>query len=157
MKHLQEASGKLMEHVIFALDHSMDLKKDGVDLMSAFAVVAKGNNSTIQVFVGDKPDYGDQMFEKTIKEDNPDFVVYASDSYITSDNIKYDAVLLKAYDRNDSVIYLVGQKFKPKTDDDEFEQIGNPGHLGNIENNFHRDESASPSAKQTKKAWWQIW
>jgi len=150
MKQLQDASKELMDTVIFALNHSMDLKKDGVDPMMPFAIVAKGNNKTIKVFAGDTPEYGDQMFEKTIKEEKPDYVTYVSDSYLTKDGIKYDAVLLKAYDKNDSEMYLIGQKFRPKTDDADFEQIGNPGFLGTLANNF-------PSASNNSKPWWKFW
>ena len=157
MKQLQEASAQLMEQLVFALNHSMDLKKNGVDPMIPFAIVVNGDDKTIKTFIGDADDYGDQRFEATIKEENPDFVVYASDSYITSNGIKYDAVLLKAYDKNDSEIYLVGQKFKPKTESEEYEQIGNPGHLGTIPNSFGSDKSSKPDADRQQKPWWKIW
>ena len=108
MKHLQDASKELMDNLIFALNHSMDLKKGGVDPMIPFAVVVKGTDKTLKTFVGDTPDYADQMFERTIREEKPDYVVYASDSYLTTKGIRYDAVLLKAYDRNDTEIYFSG-------------------------------------------------
>jgi len=149
MKNLQDASKELIEHLIFALNHSMDLKKDGVDPMTPFAVVVKGGNKTLKAFFGDTSNYADKMFEKTIKEENPDFVVYATDSYLTTDGVKYDAVLFRAYDKSDSEIYLVGQKFRPKTENAEFEQIGNPGFLGTESNRFSNDLQ--------KKPWWRKW
>jgi len=39
MKQLQDAATELMDEVIFALNHSMDLKRDGVDPMIPFAVL----------------------------------------------------------------------------------------------------------------------
>ena len=147
-----------MNHLIFALNHSMDLKKDGIDPMIPFAIVARGGNVTIKAYVGDTPDYADKMYEKTIQEEDPDFVVYATDSYLTSEGIKYDAVLLKAYDRNDTEIYLVGQKFRPKTDYEEFKQIGNPGFLGTTENSFlysGNSQNISDGIK-AKKPWWKF-
>jgi hypothetical protein len=149
MKSLQDASKELIDHLIFALNHSMDLKRDGVDPMIPFAVVIKGNDKSLKAFAGETPDYADKMFEKTIREEKPDYIVYASDSYLTTDGVKYDAVLFRAYDKNDSEIYLVGQKFKPKTSDTEFEQIGNPGFLGTELNMFLNDSKNKP--------WWKVW
>ena len=156
MKHLQEASKDLMDNLLFALNHSIDLKKDGNDPMIPFAIVVKDTDKTIKTFVGDTPDYADKMFERTIIDEKPDFVVYASDSYLTTEGIRYDAVLLKAYDKKDSEIYLVGQKFRPKTDNQNFEQIGNPGFLGTELNNFN-SPNASVSNNQSKRPWWKIW
>ena len=146
-----------MENLIFALNHSMDLKKDGVDPMAPFAIVVKGDDKTIKAFVGDDADYGDQMFAKTIKEEIPDVVVYATDSFLTTEGVKYDAVLFKAYDKDDTEIYLVGQKFRPLTDTDEFEQIGNPGFLGTVENPYILNNSIKPIDQQEKKSWWKLW
>jgi len=156
MKHLQDASKELMEHLIFALHHSMDLKRDGVDPMIPFAVVIKDANKTLKAFAGDTPEYADYMFEKTIKDEDTDFVIYASDSYLTTDGKKYDAVLLKAYDKNDIEIYLVGQKFKPKSGSDNFEQIGNPGFLGTVVNNFSNKENSANKNSTKKKPWWKL-
>jgi hypothetical protein len=156
MKHLQEASKDLIDNLIFALNHCMDLKKDGVDPMTPFAIVIKGGDKTIKAFVGDTPEYADKMFERTILDEWPDFVVYANDSYLTTNGIKYDAILLKAYDKNDSEVYLVGQKFRPKTDSQEFEKIGNPGFLGTELNNFNSPKAYTTNDKE-KKPWWKIW
>jgi hypothetical protein len=134
----------------------MDIKKDGLDPMIPFAVVIKDTTKTLKAFVGDTPDYADQMFERTIRNERPDYVIYATDSYLTTNGIKYDAVLLKAYDKNDSEIYLVGQKFKPKTANGDFEQIGNPGFLGTELNSFN--QAFTPAKKsESKKPWWKIW
>jgi hypothetical protein len=150
MKNLQDASKELMEHLIFALNHAMDLKRDGVDPMIPFAVVVKGADKTLKAFAGNSPEYAGKMFEKTIRDENPDYVVYATDSYLTTNGIKYDAVLLRAYDKNDPEIFLVGQRFKPKSDGEKFEQIGNPGFLGTEENTF-------ATTTLDKKPWWKIW
>jgi hypothetical protein len=158
MKNLSEASGRMMEQVVFALKHSMDLKRDGVDPMIPFAVVTKGDKNTLKTFLGDTPDYADKMFEKTIDEENPDVVVYASDSYITWNDIKYDAVLFKAYDKNDAEVYLIGQKFMPQTETQDFEVIGNPGHLGNISNpHFGTDLKNNRAIVNEKRPWWKFW
>jgi hypothetical protein len=158
MKNLNEASDRMMEQVVFALKHSMDLKRDGVDPMAPFAVVIKGSEKALKSFWGDTPDYADMMFEKTIAEEDSDIVVYASDSYITLTDIKYDAVLFKAYDKNDPEVYLIGQKFKPQTETQDFEEIGNPTHLGNILNpHFGTNTKKREVIIDDKKPWWKIW
>jgi hypothetical protein len=158
MKNLNDAAKELMDQVIFVLDHSMDLKKDGMDPMLPFAVVVKGKESTIKTFVGDTPDYGDQMFERTIKVEKPDYIVYASDSYMTKGGIKYDAVLLNAWDSNDTEIYLIAQRFKPKTETEEFEKIGNPAFIGTKPNTFVSAGKMSAKGQKIKtKPWWKFW
>ncbi len=158
MKNLQDASTELMNHVVFALNHSMDLKQDGVDPMMPFAIVVNGNAKVIKVFGGETLEYADNRYERTILDENPDFVVYASDTYLTTEGIKYDAVLFKAYDKNDNEVYLIGQKYRPKTDQVEFEQIGNPGFLGTEANNyFNKTIINKGNADTTKKSWWKFW
>lgn len=158
MKNLNQASDRMMEQVVFALKHSMDLKRDGVDPMTPFAVVVRGDEKTLKAFVGDTADYADKMFEKTIADEDPDIVVYASDSYITSNGVKYDAVLFKAYDRNDADVYLIGQKFRPQTENQDFKEIDNPGHLGNIPNpHFGIDLKKNRAIVNKKRPWWKIW
>jgi hypothetical protein len=158
MKNLNDASEELMNHVVFALTHSMDLKHDGVDPMMPFAIVVTGTEKVIKVFGGDTLEYADNRFERTIIDEKPDFVVYASDTYLTTDGIKYDAVLFKAYDKNDTEMYLIGQKYRMKTEQIEFEQIGNPGFLGTETNRyFDLNNSQSTTLDTTNKSWWKFW
>lgn len=158
MKSLHDASTELMDHVVFALSHSMDLKQDGVDPMMPFAIVITGGEKVIKVFGGDTLEYADKRYESTIADEKPDFVVYASDTYLTTEGIKYDAVLFKAYDKNDTEVYLIGQKYRPKTDQVEFEQIGNPGFLGTeINKYFIQNSIANTKLNTTKKTWWKFW
>lgn len=157
MKELQDVSKELMRHVVFALNHSMDLKMDGIEPMMPFAVVIKNGGMQIKVFGGDTLEFADSMFEKTIKEETPDFVVYASDAFITTDGVKYDAVLFKAYDNEDSDIYLFGQKYRPGNELSPFQRIGNPGLIG-TEINFNYDAGKNLKIdKPTGKRWWKIW
>lgn len=157
MKHLQEASKELMGHLLFALNHSLDLKRDGVDPMMPFAVVIKGDSKTLKAFAGDTSDYGDKLFDQMIGEEHPDYAVYAFDSYLTIEGIRYDAVLLKAYDRHDKEIYLVGQRFIPKSEREEFRQLGNPGFLGTEENPYYTPPDTPMNTPTAKKPWWRVW
>lgn len=154
MKHLQDASKELMGHLLFALNHSLDLKRDGVDPMMPFAVVIRGEEKILKAFAGDGPDYANRMWEKTLQEERPDFAIFASDSYLTMEGTRYDAVLLKAFDKRDPVIYLVGQRFRPKSASDGFRQLGNPGFLGTEANPYAAPSSHTSSGK---KPWWKVW
>jgi uncharacterized protein (DUF2225 family) len=123
-----------------------------------FAVVINGDIKVINVFAGDTLEYADNRYESTIAEEKPDFVVYASDTYLTTDGVKYDAVLFKAYDKNDTEIYLIGQKYKPKTDKDEFEQIGNPQFLGTEPNKYVPYNNLNNIKSYIKKkSRWKFW
>lgn len=154
MKHLQEASKELMGHLLYTLHHSLDLKRDGVDPMMPFAVVIRGAEKTLKTFVGEGPGYADRMWEKTLQDERPDYAVYASDSYLTMEGVRYDAVLLKAYDKTDPEIYLVGQRFQPKSETEEFKQLGNPGFLGTTENAYYTPPG---NGAGSKKPWWKVW
>lgn len=153
MKHLQEASKELMGHLLYTLHHSLDLKRDGVDPMMPFAVVIKGAEKTLKTFAGEEPGYADRMWENTLQDERPDYAVYASDSYLTMEGVRYDAVLLKAYDKTDPEIYLVGQRFRPRSGSEEFKQLGNPGFLGTTENHYY----TPPANGKEKKPWWKVW
>lgn len=156
MKSLQDASKELTDHLVFALNRSLDLKIAGIHPMIPFAVVVKGADTTMKAFAGDTPDFSDEMFEKVIRDEDPDYVVYASDSYLTAGKTEYDAVLFRLYDKQDPEIYLVGQKFKPKTDDQDFERMGNPVFLGTNENVF-APVAFMDLIDADSKPWWKVW
>lgn len=136
MKHLKDASKELTSKLLNALDHAVQMKKDGIDPMLPFAFVYSDNNNTLKSFVGDTLEYAEKMFERTIMEEKPDYAIYGYDGYLTIEGNKNDAILLKAYQKTDDVIYLVGQRFIPKSDQNDCEIIGNPAFLGTEPNNL---------------------
>lgn len=164
MKHLKDASESLTSKLISVLDHAVGLKKNGIDPMIPFAFVYVGESGTIKSFVGDTPEYADKMFEKTILEDKPDYAIYGYDGYLTIEGRKTDAILLKAFDKTDTVIYLVGQRFTPKQSDTDFATIGNPAFLGTEENilmkaefNFLGQVINNIEEQPNAKPWWKFW
>jgi hypothetical protein len=164
MKNLQDASENLINKLISVLDYAVGLKQDGIDPMIPFAFVYVGETGSIKSFVGDTPEYADKLFEKTILEEKPDYVIYAYDGYLTVGGKKNDAILLKAFDKSDSVIYLVGQRFVPKQKDTEFETIGNPAFLGTEENILMKAESnyvehakSNVVGHSKSRPWWKFW
>lgn len=161
MKHLKDASEELTKKLISALDHAVQLKKDGIDPMIPFAFVYSNDNGTLKSFLGNSPEYADKMFERTLIEEKPDFVIYGYDGYLTVEGSKYDAILLKAFDRGDNTIYLVGQRFQPKTDKEECIIIGNPTFIGSEYNDLIKpminQEVIEKDKMLKKKNWWQFW
>jgi hypothetical protein len=127
-RHLKDASKELMDHLLYAMNYAMDQKKEG-GVMMPFAVVVKGKEKVIQAYP-EGNDYGVKIFEKTIREEHPDFVVYAGDGSLTVEGKEWAAILFKAYDKNDSVMYRVAQRYTPKTATQEFEKNGNPAFIG---------------------------
>ncbi|WP_225000419.1 hypothetical protein [Cesiribacter sp. SM1] len=155
MAHLKDARKELMDQLLFVLDHSMTLKKDGVDPMIPFSSIVKGENKVLKTFVADTLDYAQKMFEKTINDEDPDIAVMASDTYLTIGGEKSDAVLIKAYDKQDNNIYIVGQRFKPKSSTMDFEIIGNPAFLGTEDNNLR--PKGDEKKKDAGKKKWKLW
>lgn len=158
MKHLKDASQELTSKLIRTLEHAVLLKKDGIDPMIPFAFVYNGENETIKSFVGDTPEYADKMFEKTILEESPDYVIYGYDGYLTVEENKTDTILIKAYDKIDDVIYLVAQRFIPKDKNKECEIVGNPVFLGTEENIllYNKVEKTDNNIKVKNKPWWKF-
>ena len=156
MAHLKDARKELIDQLIFVLDHSMTLKKDGVDPMIPFSVMVKGDDKVIKTFVGDTPEYAEKMFEKTIREEDPEIAMFATDTYLTIEGAKSDGILIKAYDQRDNYIYLVGQRFIPKSTERDFEKIGNPAFLGTMENHFKTGGKNTPETPE-KKSKWKFW
>jgi hypothetical protein len=132
-RNLKDASKELMDHLIYAMNYAIDQKKEGGSMMP-FAVVVTGSKKIIQAYP-EGNDYGMKIFEKTIRQEHPDFVVYAGDGSLTVEGKEWAAVLFKAYDKNDSVMYRVAQRYTPKTATREFEKNGNPVFIG-TEKNF---------------------
>lgn len=163
-KHLKDASNNLTDKIITVMDHAIGLKKDGIDPMIPFAFVYIGDGGTLKSFLGDTPEYADKMFEKTILEEDPDYAIYGYDGFLTVEGKKTDAVIFKAYDKTDDTIYLVGQRFIPKTDSTDCETVGNPAFLGTDENKFYsyntqktKELSVNETNLQPSKPWWKIW
>jgi hypothetical protein len=108
------------------------------------------------VFGGDTTEFSDREYDNIIKNENHDFVVYAKDTFLTAEDNKF--VLLKAYDKKDSEIYIFCQKYIPKTEETEFKQVNNPAFVGTEPNKyFDSKERESKLNSQSKKGWWEFW
>lgn len=152
MKNLQNVSASIMDHILYALDYSAALKKENAGPAQPFAIIVKGASKTIQSFSGDTPDYADKMFHQTICTEDPDFIVYATDSFITQNGTRYDAVLFRAYAKNDEEIYILAQKYEPDAGTGKLVAMGSPGFLGTEKNSYILKEGEQSSSR---KFWWQ--
>ncbi|RFM28287.1 hypothetical protein DXN05_12300 [Deminuibacter soli] len=147
-----------MNHILFALDYSASLKKESSHPMMPFALVIKGDEQKIQTFPDSTPELADKRFSQVIAAENPDFVVFGTDSQVTQNGLQYEAVLLKAYAKNDDEIYLLAQKYQPDAPGGHYILLGNPGFLGTEKNKFAiAQQTAGATAAEGKKHWWQRW
>jgi LPXTG-motif cell wall-anchored protein len=134
-KHLREASPKLMNLLVFALEYVTRMKKENLaNPVMPFAVFEMNGQRTIHAYP-EGYEKGMQMLSSEIKTKSPDYVVFGSDGTVKHEGETVKAILFKAYDKNDTVVYQVAQRYDLTTPDNEFQKIGNPAHTGN-ENKF---------------------
>ena len=134
-KDLKKADKKLVDMMFFGLDYGIDnIKINGKGALVPFVVTEKDGQNKLDRFVTERLEDGlneGLRFLENEKESRFGVIVY--DGFLTVDGQKIDAVLVKGFDRNDEVGYMIGQRYKPKKILRSFELIGNPAFIGNDE------------------------
>ena len=115
-KDIDQADKKLVELMFFGLDHGVEsVKVNGKGPLIPFIVLEKNGSKQLKRFVADKLEDGLNeaiTFLKTEKE--ADFAVLVYDGYLTNDGQKFDAVIVKGFDRKDELGYYFGQDIHPR-------------------------------------------
>lgn len=105
-----------------ALDHGIDSIKDKESLIP---FVMTENN--LERFLGTTLEESLREAEKylsSFKDGKMLALVY--DGYVTIENLKYEAIFVKAFDTNQTEGILIAQRYKPKKFLRKFEILGNP-------------------------------
>ena len=116
-----------LNNLIFrALYHGVDSIRAGGNLIP-FVITEKN----LQRFVSETLEDSKNKAEEhllTLKDEHRVALVY--DGFFTVGGIKYDAVFVKGFDRNDEKGILFAQRYKQKKLLSKFEVIGNPAIVG---------------------------
>ncbi|MEQ8879515.1 MAG: hypothetical protein RLQ12_07790 [Cyclobacteriaceae bacterium] len=130
-KHLDNANEKLVDLMLEGIDHGVESIKGGNGPLIPFSITETNGEKKIIRFVTERLEEGLEKGKESIKNNlESELAVLVYDGYLTTDNIKYDAILVIGFDRTDNVAYLIGQKYKPKKFLSRLKPIGNPLYLG---------------------------
>jgi hypothetical protein len=135
-KSMDEANKELIELMFFGLDHGIESIKDGEGPLIPFSITSTNGERKLDRFVTENLEDGLVKAVQYIKdlEKKPNFAIVVYDGYITMEGKKFDAILVKGYDKNDVLAYILAQRYLPKQDTSDFKLIGNTAFLGNDKN-----------------------
>lgn len=132
-KEFEKADEKLVDLMFFGLDYGIDnIKPNNSGSLIPIVVTEKEGKRDLKRFVTERIEDGLEKGEHYLKNENEaQYGVVIYDGYLTVDGKKVDAVLVKGFDREDEVGYIIGQRYSRKKDNSELELIGNPAFVGN--------------------------
>lgn len=168
MADLNQTDPKFMDFMFTGLDHGKNSIKDGSGPLIPFVMTSLNGEKKLSRFIADS--YEDSLMNASeyIMHLNPvpDYALLAFDGFITMEGKKYDAVMVKAYNKTLDESFVFAQRFIPKNDNQEFESIGNAAFIGK-EQNLLTSPSANDKTKDSKtenptinkgnNPWWKIW
>tara|TARA_B100001063_G_C16553806_1_gene447408 strand:+ start:299 stop:715 length:417 start_codon:yes stop_codon:yes gene_type:complete len=130
---------KLMELIFKGVDHSIESIKDSKIPLIPFVMTQKDEKIEIKRFVAVKLEEAVEKARGYIVDltDIPDFAILAYEGNLVLNGNKYDAILIDAFDKSDSIAYCFAQRFKPKKFLSKFKQIGNITLVDKFESPFY--------------------
>jgi hypothetical protein len=129
-----DMSEQLLDLVFAALDHGIESARSGSPF-TPFVMTVIGEKKTLYRFVADDFETAVNKAREYIGTLPQDVIVYAMalDGFVTLENIKQDAVIVEAEERDKGFGVLFAQRYRPLQDTQSFEVIGNPVCLGQIQ------------------------
>jgi hypothetical protein len=160
MADINKQDPKFMDFLFGGLDHGINSISDSGGPLIPFVMTQTGEKKELQRFVSEKYEEGILMAEKHIKSQSPkpDYALIAYDGYITWENKKYDAILVRAFDMGQDEGFIFSQRYVPKTTGEGIEPIGNsafPGPEFNLLVESDKDLN-NKSDSSSKKPWWKF-
>lgn len=133
VKNIDKADEELVDLMFFGLDYGIEnIEADSVNSLIPIVITEKNSERDLKRFVTKRIEEGLEKGEQNLmneKEARYGVVIY--DGYITFQGEKVDAILVKGFDRQDEVGYIIGQRYRRKKDNIDLELIGNPAFIGN--------------------------
>lgn len=135
IKNIDQADEKLVDLMFFGLDYGIEnIEADSVGTLIPIVITEKNSERDLKRFVTERIEEGLEKGEQYLKNEKmARYGVVIYDGYITFKGEKIDAILVKGFDRQDEVGYVIGQRYQRKKDKSELELIGNPAFIGNEE------------------------
>jgi hypothetical protein len=134
-KTIKDADEKLVDLMFKGLDHGIEcIKTNGKGPLIPFSMMETNGHRKLIRFVADKLEDGlSEGINELKKNKNCEFGILVYDGFVTIEEHKYDAVIVKGFDRKDNIGFLMGQRYEPKKLLRKFKLIGNATYLGTEE------------------------
>lgn len=134
-KKIDQADKKLLDLMFFGLDHGIEsVKASRTGPLVPFVVTETNGEKKLTRLVTEKLEDGVKEGIKALGNDRTsDYGIIVYDGYMTVDGQKYDAVIVKGFDRKDTIGYLIGQRYQLKKFLTPFKTVGNAAFVGNDE------------------------
>ena len=122
---------KFMDFMYFGLDHGIDSIREKGGPLNPFVMTQCGEQKALQRFVTENYQDGIKAAEESIKflMPRPDFALIAYDGYMPWEGKKYDAIFVRAFDKNAKEGLTFLQRYVPKATNQGYEPIGNAAFL----------------------------
>ena len=135
MQDLKSASEELIDLIFMGADHGIDSMKVSKTLIP-FIITGTEGKREIERFVTERIEDGKKKAEAQLKNQKvkPDRVIIVYDGYITVENKKYDAIIVKGFVKSQKQGYILAQRYKPKSFLKPLKTIGNLAFLENEPN-----------------------
>jgi hypothetical protein len=134
-KNFHQADKKLADLMVFGLDHGIESVKASVKgPLVPFTMTETNEERKLNRIITEKLEEGLTEGMKSLEADDVSrYGIIVYDGYLTIEGRRFDAVIVKGFDRNDSLGYSIGQRYQLKKFLTPFRTIGSPVFIGNQE------------------------
>lgn len=121
--------------MVFALDHGVEsIRIKGKGPLVPFIITERNGEKEVTRFFTTNIEDGLSQAIRSLKEDHKShFAVLAYDGFLPLNDKKFNAVIVRGYDRADTMAYTVGQRYIPSGFFSFFKLAGHKVFLGNAD------------------------
>jgi hypothetical protein len=121
-----------------ALDHAVDSVSTGEDLIPFILTETTYGQRTLRRFQSDRLEWSVEQAKVAAANLSGEVVRYAVayDAYVTVAGERFDTVVVEAGERGAGPGWSLGQRYRKASSGQQFAIVGNPLHLGNVEDRF---------------------
>ncbi|MDM8173167.1 MAG: hypothetical protein QHC79_17710 [Pseudosphingobacterium sp.] len=136
MVNINDLNTDFLDFIFLSIDHGIDSIKDDDELLVPFLIISKDGDTSLKRFATDKYEDSIRVAEEQLSSlpYTPDFALIVYDGYVTIAKKKYDAILVKAYDKTEQFGYIFAQRYSIA--DAKLETLGNVALIEAIENSL---------------------
>ena len=127
---------KFLEFMFQGLDHGIDSIKELGGPLTPFIMTLTDDKKDMKRFVTEMYEDGIMAAEKELVDMavKPEFAIIAFDGFINWEEKKYDAIIVRAYDKTQTECFEFCQRYRSKETEKGIEPIGNSAFLGKSKN-----------------------